>query len=330
MVAGQIALGGDGVALGYYLDAERTAAQFVALPKTDEQVYLTGDMGRYLPGGEIEFLGREDTQVKIRGHRIELGEIENVLKDFPAIKEAVAIVSADKREIYSAIVAENATTNEINANKQKFVERENAVEKFMQDRIGEIDMKQVEDGYKAEERASAYTILYELQKMGVFQRDKAYTIDEIKSPVIAKYHWLVTQWLGYLLAEKFIEQQSESYICHIDASESEKEKLWKNAYEVWNGEYISNDFLEYVKLNGDHLAEIAQGKVDPGKFLYPEEGDKYRYVDSLYVKTKSCVLRTTHWRSTSKKSWTKIQTAPFAFWKSAQEQVLQRATFCRY
>ena len=286
MVAGQIALGGDGVALGYYLDAERTAAQFVALPKTDEQVYLTGDMGRYLPGGEIEFLGREDTQVKIRGHRIELGEIENVLKDFPAIKEAVAIVSADKREIYSAIVAENATANEINVNKQKFVERENAIEKFMQDRIGEIDMKQVEDGYKAEERASAYTILYELQKMGVFQKDKAYTIDEIKAPVIAKYHWLVTQWLGYLLAEKFIEQQGESYICHIDATESEKEKLWKNAYEVWNGEYISKDFLEYVKLNGDHLAEIAQGKVDPGKFLYPEEGDKYRYVDSLYVKNK--------------------------------------------
>ena len=286
MVAGQIALGGDGVALGYYLDAERTAAQFVALPKTDEQVYLTGDMGRYLPGGEIEFLGREDTQVKIRGHRIELGEIENVLKDFPAIKEAVAIVSADKREIYSAIVAENATASEINANKQKFAERENAVEKFMQERIGEIDMKQVEDGYKAEERASAYTILFEFQKMGVFQKNKAYTIDEIKAPVIAKYHWLVTQWLGYLLAEKFIEQQGESYICHIDVFESEKEKLWKNAYEVWNGEYISKDFLEYVKLNGDHLAEIAQGKVDPGKFLYPEEGDKYRYVDSLYVKNK--------------------------------------------
>ena len=286
MVAGQIALGGDGVALGYYLDAERTAAQFVALPKTDEQVYLTGDMGRYLPGGEIEFLGREDTQVKIRGHRIELGEIENVLKDFSAIKEAVAVVSEDKREIYSAIVAENATPDAINAGKQKFVERENAVEKFMQDRIDEIDMKQVEEGYKAEEKASAYTILLELQKMGVFQKDKAYTIEEIKAPVIAKYHWLVTQWLGYLLAEKFIEQQDETYICHIDATESEKEKLWSNAYDVWNGEYISKDFLEYVKLNGDHLAEIAQGNVDPGKFLYPEEGDKYRYVDSLYVKNK--------------------------------------------
>ncbi len=286
MVAGQIALGGDGVALGYYLDAERTAAQFVQLPTTGERVYLTGDMGRYLPGGEIEFLGREDTQVKIRGHRIELGEIENVLKDFPAIKEAVAVVSEDKREIYSAIVAENATPDTINAEKQKFVERENAVEKFMQESIGEINVNEVNAGYKAEEKASTYSILLALQKMGVFQKDKTYTIEKIKAPVISKYHYLVTQWLGYLLAEKFIEQQGDSYVSRIDATEQEKEKLWNDAYEVWNGEYIAKDFLEYVKLNGDNLAEIAQGKVDPGKFLYAEEGDKYRYTDSLYVKNK--------------------------------------------
>jgi len=290
MVAGQIALGGDGVALGYYLDAERTAAQFVTLPKTGERVYLTGDMGRYLRGSEIEFLGREDTQVKIRGHRIELGEIENVLKDFPSVKDAVAIVSKDKREIYSAIVAENTSDETINANRQKFNAREKAVEKFMQDCIGEIDIDQIKAGYEAEEIASTYTILFELQKLGLFKKDKSYTIDEIKNPIISKYHWLVTQWIGYLQAQKFIEQQGESYISHTEATEQQKESLWKNAYEVWNGEYITKDFLEYVKINGEHLSEIAQGKVDPGKFLYPEEGDKYRYVDSLYVKNKIMVI----------------------------------------
>lgn len=290
MVAGQIALGGDGVALGYYLDAERTAAQFVTLPKTDEQVYLTGDMGRYLPGGEIEFLGREDTQVKIRGHRIELGEIENVLKDFPAIKEAVAIVSTDKREIYSAIVPENATNEAIIKAKQKFNEREKSVEKFMQACVSEINIDQIKAGYEAEETASTYTILLELQKMGLFQKDKPYTLEEIKAPIISKYHWLVTRWISFLQAEKLIKQQGNSYICHAEALEQQKEALWKKAYEVWNGEYITKDFLEYVKLNGEHLAEIAQGNVDPGKFLYPEEGDKYRYVDSLYVKNKIMVI----------------------------------------
>jgi len=103
MVSGQIALGGDGVALGYYLDEERTAAQFVNLPNTTERVYLTGDIGRYLPGGEIEFLGRRDNQVKIRGHRIELGEIENVLRDYEFINNAAVVVAPDYKEIYAMI-----------------------------------------------------------------------------------------------------------------------------------------------------------------------------------------------------------------------------------
>ena len=103
MVSGQIALGGDGVALGYYLDEERTAAQFVNLPNTTERVYLTGDIGRYLPGGEIEFLGRRDNQVKIRGHRIELGEIENVLRDYEFINNAAVVVAPDHKEIYAMI-----------------------------------------------------------------------------------------------------------------------------------------------------------------------------------------------------------------------------------
>lgn len=123
MVTGQIALGGDGVALGYYNDDERTAKQFVTL-HTGERVYLTGDLGRYLPGGEIEFLGREDTQVKIRGHRIELGEIENVLKECPGIAEAVAIVSEDKREIYAAIVPVKASPENILTTKEKFSVRQ--------------------------------------------------------------------------------------------------------------------------------------------------------------------------------------------------------------
>ena len=103
MVTGQIALGGDGVALGYYLDEERPTAQFVDLPSTGEHVYLTGDMGRYLPGGEIEFQGRKDNQVKIRGHRIELGEIENVLRDYEFINNAAVVVAPDHKEIYAMI-----------------------------------------------------------------------------------------------------------------------------------------------------------------------------------------------------------------------------------
>ncbi|MBW8873678.1 MAG: amino acid adenylation domain-containing protein [Acidobacteria bacterium] len=88
-VPGQLYIGGAGVALGYWRDEERTAASFIHHPRTGERLYRTGDLGRYLPDGTIEFLGREDFQVKIQGFRIELGEIEAALAHHPAVRDSV-------------------------------------------------------------------------------------------------------------------------------------------------------------------------------------------------------------------------------------------------
>ncbi|KIL51086.1 non-ribosomal peptide synthetase [Jeotgalibacillus campisalis] len=91
-VPGHIYIGGKGLAQGYWKDKEKTRASFIFHPKTGERLYRTGDLGRYLPDGNIEFLGREDSQVKIQGYRIELGEIESTLCSFPTIKKAVVLV----------------------------------------------------------------------------------------------------------------------------------------------------------------------------------------------------------------------------------------------
>ena len=111
-VPGELYVGGIGVGRGYLHDAERTAAAFIDNPflkdegerrKAEEKagfilqpssscLYKTGDLGRYLPDGSIEFLGRVDFMVKIRGFRIELGEIEAVLNRNPAVQEAVVVV----------------------------------------------------------------------------------------------------------------------------------------------------------------------------------------------------------------------------------------------
>src|SRR3546814_13783345 len=72
-------------------DGGRTAAKFLDHPRSGERLYDTGDHGRYRGDGSIEFLGREDSQVKIRGHRIELGEIEAVLAGPPQVRSAVAV-----------------------------------------------------------------------------------------------------------------------------------------------------------------------------------------------------------------------------------------------
>ena len=93
---GEIAIGGDGVSLGYLNRPDLTAERFVVDPfqKTiKNKMYLSGDLGKLLPNGEVQCLGRSDQQVKVRGHRIELGEIESVIGKLPDIKRATVVVS---------------------------------------------------------------------------------------------------------------------------------------------------------------------------------------------------------------------------------------------
>ncbi|WP_260957914.1 non-ribosomal peptide synthetase [Pseudomonas citri] len=93
-VAGEIHIGGVQVARGYLHRPELTAERFLEDPFSrapNARMYKTGDLGRYLPDGNIEYLGRNDDQVKIRGFRIELGEIEARLAQHEAIKEAVVL-----------------------------------------------------------------------------------------------------------------------------------------------------------------------------------------------------------------------------------------------
>jgi len=95
-VIGDLYIGGDGVANGYLNRPELTAEKFIANPFMPQgQVYLTGDLARYLPDGNIEFLGRIDHQVKIHGFRIELGDIEAALIQHAQVKEAVVIARED-------------------------------------------------------------------------------------------------------------------------------------------------------------------------------------------------------------------------------------------
>ncbi|MFC7519107.1 amino acid adenylation domain-containing protein, partial [Herbaspirillum sp. GCM10030257] len=97
-VAGEIHIGGAGVATGYLNQPELTAERFVADPFSNEpgaRMYKTGDLGRYRADGNLEFLGRNDHQVKLRGMRIELGEIEAKLAQYRGVKEIAVIARED-------------------------------------------------------------------------------------------------------------------------------------------------------------------------------------------------------------------------------------------
>jgi hypothetical protein len=94
-VAGELWIGGPGVAAGYLERPELSAERFATDPFTGERMYRTGDRARLLPDGNLEFLGRLDHQVKIRGYRIELEEIEAVLASHPAVREAVVVARGE-------------------------------------------------------------------------------------------------------------------------------------------------------------------------------------------------------------------------------------------
>ncbi|MEP0262577.1 amino acid adenylation domain-containing protein [Dokdonia sp.] len=108
-VPGEICLGGEGIAEGYLNRPDLTAAKFVSHPFIEGSLlYKTGDIGKWLSSGDIEFIGRKDDQIKIRGHRIELGEIENALLTIDAVDDAVVIArknSNEEKEIVAYLVS---------------------------------------------------------------------------------------------------------------------------------------------------------------------------------------------------------------------------------
>ncbi|KST68652.1 non-ribosomal peptide synthetase [Mastigocoleus testarum BC008] len=140
-VPGELYIGGAGLARGYFNRPELTAEKFIQnsflksrgaeeakrdinyklLPITGSKLYKTGDLVRYLPDGNIEFLGRIDNQVKIRGFRIELGEIETAIAAHPQIKEAVVIVQEDepgkKRLVAYIVETLNVTSTSLQTQK---------------------------------------------------------------------------------------------------------------------------------------------------------------------------------------------------------------------
>ncbi|RBL90509.1 non-ribosomal peptide synthetase [Chitinophaga flava] len=109
---GEICISGRGLARGYLNNPDLTAQKFIAHPfRPGEKLYRTGDLGRWMPDGNLVFTGRKDQQIKIGGHRIELGEIEHTLLLHPQVEAAVVLLSADRngeKELVAYVVIDEA------------------------------------------------------------------------------------------------------------------------------------------------------------------------------------------------------------------------------
>ncbi|MCF3609346.1 amino acid adenylation domain-containing protein, partial [Planktothrix agardhii 1033] len=128
-IPGELHIGGAGLARGYLNRPELTQEKFIPNPFSnypDSRLYKTGDLARYLPDGNIEYLGRIDNQVKIRGFRIELGEIETVLNQHPQVQSSVIIAREDtpgNKRLVAYIVPQKETTPTPNELRQLLKEK---------------------------------------------------------------------------------------------------------------------------------------------------------------------------------------------------------------
>jgi amino acid adenylation domain-containing protein len=154
-VSGDLYIGGVGVARGYWKDSEKTQRQFVKHPASGECLYRTGDRALYWPDGNIEFLGREDDQVKIGGYRIELGDISNRLKSCDSVREALVILNKENEKtqltayftlaegVLISVDLISCVREQLNAQLPQYMWPEHFIvlEKFPLSRNGKVDRK---------------------------------------------------------------------------------------------------------------------------------------------------------------------------------------------
>ncbi|WP_058235060.1 non-ribosomal peptide synthetase [Devriesea agamarum] len=262
---GQLVIGGDGVAQGYLGDPERTSAAFFTHPGHGERCYRTGDTGRLLPDGQIEFLGRVDGQVKIRGHRIELGEIESVLSGCEGVSRAVAAVAHSGAT--SLVVAVLPESSEEYA--RHSAARTDAVIEAMQradrDMIRDVDAdalielaETVEDS--AVRRMTAHVA-----------RGEGRTVTELIEILEARPHRdLVERWVSLLVERGWVTIDDGLIRILKDPDLDGEDGRWHRIYELDQRIGYGVQQLDYVRQCLDDLPGLLTGTVDPLALLFPE------------------------------------------------------------
>lgn len=278
-VIGEIFIGGRGLALGYLNDPEKTAERFIYHPVTKERLYRTGDYGRYLGDGNIEFLGRQDLQVKIRGHRIEISEIETAFEKHPDISGAAVIVleeSNHDRRLVGFI--KNANTQN---HAQSISQLEPVSQEIVQKLTMGMDISKVEELAVKLEQVS----LYAMAKMICHNQpvSKLNQFEDIlrTCKVSQRNRRLIQRWLRALVKEGLFRIDSSGcYYCEDNVDHKNVDRLWSRIKELNQAIKWGDDVLDYIELSHKNLDGLMKDEVDPLHLLFPE--GKTQVADGAY------------------------------------------------
>jgi amino acid adenylation domain-containing protein len=267
--AGELYIGGEGLAKGYWRDPEKTAAHFVIHPRTGERLYRTGDLGRYLPNFEIDFLGREDGQVKLRGHRIELAEIEAVLSSHPDVAQA-AVQLADGERDHKELVAYLVTGRA----------RETALgQAFWQDAPPRARARAVAAdsrlsaflAFEAEvERLSGAYIRAALRELGLgVAADETWSLAalEQRCETLPRHRPLLRRWFAALAGDGDLEEIGPDRFRTCRPLDFEQPEALLRSLKVPS---VAEPLIGYVRASGENLTGILRGQIDPLRLFFPD------------------------------------------------------------
>ncbi|WP_308050546.1 non-ribosomal peptide synthetase [Streptomyces sp. TRM72054] len=278
-VPGELCIGGAGLALGYHGEPETTARRFVTHPVTGERLYRTGDLGRWLPSGDIEFLGREDGQVKIRGHRIELAEIEAALTGHPAVGAAAVLAVGDdplqRRLVAFAEPARVASgrSDLSEALVRRAREAADAFEVAEPERVAEFA--------RLLDEASLASMLDALRARGLFaQPGAAHSADEVAdAAAVPRHHRVIRRWLRVLHEEGLLDASSAG-LYRLAGDAPSATVAWDRVAAVWSEELGPAELLAYLRANADQLGALMDDRVAAVDLLFP--GARMETADAAY------------------------------------------------
>lgn len=272
-IDGNLYIGGVGLALEYLNNEKLTNASFIIHPQTKERLYYTGDLGRYRNDGVIEFLGREDTQVKIHGHRIELSEIENVLQKHPLVSNAVTIISGKNSEEYKLAAFVQPQKTAVQKYNEYDAEMKEVCTVCGDSVTADIDRNLFKDWMDKANKTTLCDIMRTLFNAGLFENcEVSHSADEVQKALKAapQYSQLVRRWLKALCAENYLVFDGKYKLASECIKDFDMDKCWKDWDEAEEKLKYGNKLMSYFKESSENLPKLLTGEVDPLDLLFPQ------------------------------------------------------------
>lgn len=271
-IKGTIYISGEGLAEGYLNDELLTNKKFIYHDKIGKRLYNTGDFGRYNSEGVIQFLGRKDGQVKIRGHRVELNEIQSVINSHPRIENSIVVISEKNEDVIGAFIQTNLISNQNETNIRNKI-KEN-INYFLENKEKLGVLEEFKKWVEASNKTALLDIIEVLQSANIFvDNKKSYGLREIIDNLKIKnsYEPLLKRWLKALEVEGYICKNTDlKYKLEVNINENSADNQWLNWKKIDEIVEYNEVMMNYFSNARNNLLPLLRGEKDPIELFFPE------------------------------------------------------------